>query len=338
MATKLISPFSVEGLRERKYHSRVSFVKELIGETDFRAFLISYDSDGLKIFARVNIPAGKVPLRGFPIVIFAHGFSPNPSDPEYFLRPYYEEWINAYTRKGYLTIMPGYRGHGVIDGEAADGGEYIKKYSSVYLTSPFYAVDMLNFMATLPSIEDLGWVDLNVCMPSQRLVDEKNIFLTAHSMGGDVALILLAVNRQFKGASIWAGVCADVKDVAAFYTQYSLNENKSSTPFEIAFEADWQKVTSAAKEEPFFLDNTNDANGFFFLRHIETPLILHQGTGDTAVSPEWSATLHKKISELGRQCELHLYKGNDHELSLNNEHSIAIQRDVEFFNKHHRTE
>jgi dipeptidyl aminopeptidase/acylaminoacyl peptidase len=334
MATTTISPFSVEGLRGRKYHSRLSFIKEFKGETGSRAFLGSYESDGLKIFARVNIPAGKVPPRGFPVVIFAHGFSPNPSDPEYFQRPYYEEWINAYTRKGYLTIMPGYRGHGVIDGETAGGGEYIKKYSSVYLTSPFYAVDMLNFMTALPSIKELDWAGMNICLPSQNLADEKNIFLSAHSMGGDIALILLAVNQQFKAASIWAGVCAGVKDVAAFYTRYALEEKKSHKTFEVAFEEEWNNVTSAAKAEPFLLEDVNDANGFFFLQDIKTPLILHQGTGDKDVSPEWSSNLYHKLTELGKPASLHLYKDNNHELSLANGHQTAIEYDVEFFKSH----
>jgi len=333
MATKTISPFSVDGLCKRKYQSRLSFIKEIPDQEGLRAFLVSYESDGLKVFARINIPSSEIPLQGFPVVIFAHGFSPNPSDPEYFQRPYYEEWINAYTRKGYLTIMPGYRGHGVIDGEAADGGEYIKKYSSVYLTSPFYAVDMLNLMTALPSIEDLDLVEMNVCMPSQRLVDEKNIFLSAHSMGGDIALILLAVNQKFKAASIWAGVCAGVKDVAAFYTRYALEEKKSQKMFEVAFEEEWNKVTSAAKAEPFLLEDVNDANGFFFLQDIKTPLILHQGTGDTAVSPEWSVGLYEKLKDLGRQSVIHLYEGNNHELSRNDEHRLAIERDVDFFNK-----
>lgn len=332
------SQLSVEGLRHRSYHSQLSLIKELTGYEGFRAFLFSYESDGLEVFARVNIPAGSVPPHGFPVVIFAHGFSPNPKDPDYFQRAYYETWVHAYVKQGYLVIMPGYRGHGVIDGKEAGGGEYIDKYSSINLTSPFYAVDMLNLIAALPSLSLLNLTEPDTSSPNIPLADEKNVFLSAHSMGGDIALIVLAVNQQFKAASVWAGVCADVKDIAEFYTRYSLRESKSESPFEIVFDAEWNKVTTAAKAAPFQLDDVNDANGFFFLQKIETPLILHQGTADTAVSPDWSVTLHKKLSDLGLSATLHLYDGNDHELSLNEAHPLAIQRDVEFFNEHKRTE
>lgn len=336
--TEVQSQLSVESLRHRSYQSQLSLIKEITAHEGFRAFLLSYESDGLEVFARINIPSGDVPPHGFPVVVFAHGFSPNPADPDYFQRPYYEAWVNAYAKQGYLVIMPGYRGHGVIDGEKADGGEYIDRYADIYLTSPFYAIDMLNLMATLPSLPLLNWTELGTYSPNTPLADEKNIFLSAHSMGGDVALILLATNQQFNAASIWAGVCADMKDVAAFYTQYSLKESQSDSSFETIFEAEWHKVTSTAKEAPFHLDDVNDANGFFFLQSIKTPLILHQGMEDSAVSPDWSVTLHKNLSELGLQNILHLYEGNNHELSLNEAHSLAIQRDVEFFNKHRRTE
>ena len=335
--TQVHSPLSVKGLRHRSYRSQLSVIKEITGYEGFRAFLLSYESDGLEVFARVNIPEGDVPPHGFPVVVFAHGFSPNPKDPDYFQRPYYETWVNAYVQQGNLVIMPGYRGHGVIDGREAGGSEYIDKYSSLNLTSPFYAVDVLNLVAALPSLSLLNLNEPGISFPNIPLADTKNVFLSAHSMGGDIALIVLAVNQQFKAASIWAGVCADVKDVTAFYTRYYLNEHKSETPFETAFAAEWGKVTSAAQAEPFLLGDVNQANGFYALENISAPLILHQGMADTAVSPEWLVNLHNRLQELGKLSTLHLYDSNDHELSLNEAHPLAIQRDVEFFNAHKGT-
>ena len=336
MSSETINPLSINGLGLRTYQSQLTIVGEILRQKEFRSFLIAYDSDGLKVFARVNIPSGEIPIQGFPVVVFAHGFSPDPLDPGYFQRPYYEKWINAYTRAGFLVMMPGYRGHGVVNGESADGVEFFEKFSSLYLTSPFYAIDVLNLVAGLPSLSRIGWDALEVCQPTQHLVNDSNIFLAAHSMGGEVGLIALAVSHTFKAASIWAGVCGNIKDIVAFYTQYEIIETKSQKPLEIALEEKWDNVVSTAREGPFFLNDVNLANGFFFLKDIETPIILHQGTGDSAVLPYWSTALHQKLLELGKGCTLYLYNGNNHELSLNNEHSVAIQRDAAFFRKHAR--
>ena len=121
---------------------------------------------------------------------------------------------------------------------------------------------------------------------------------------------------------------------SAFYTHYYLKEHKSEKTFETAFASEWNKVTAAAQAEPFLLDDVNQANGFYSLDHIDTPLILHQGMEDTAVSPEWSVNLQNRLQELCKPSTLYSYEGNNHELSLNDAHSLAIQRDVDFFKKH----
>jgi dipeptidyl aminopeptidase/acylaminoacyl peptidase len=332
------SPLSIAGLRSRVYRARISLIKELdIKEDSFRSFLISYPSDKLNLFARINIPSSQIPERGFPVIVFAHGYSPDPLELEYFQRPYYETWINAYAKAGYLVVMPGYRGHGVVNNKPADGREYFEKYADLYLTSPFYAIDILNLMAGLSTISFVNWREYGLHPRSGHLLDDDNIFLAAHSMGGDVALAVLAVEEKFRAASIWAGVCADIKDITKFYTAYEIKESQSDTPFEIAFDEKWEKVKLAARKEPFVLDDINALNGLFYLDDLVTPMILHHGTQDTAVPSGWSVNLHAKLNELGKESTLYLYEGNDHELSQNDEHLIALERDTKFFNKHMRT-
>jgi dipeptidyl aminopeptidase/acylaminoacyl peptidase len=82
------------------------------------------------------------------------------------------------------------------------------------------------------------------------------------------------------------------------------------------------------------LDDINALNGLFYLDDLVTPMILHHGTQDTSVPSVWSVNLHAKLNELGKESTLHLYEGNDHELSLKNEHLTALERDVIFFSKH----
>jgi dipeptidyl aminopeptidase/acylaminoacyl peptidase len=229
--------------------------------------------------------------------------------------------------------MPGYRGHGVIDGEKAAGLEYFKEYSPLHLATSFYAVDVLNMLAGLSSLE----------LPQDgshktNLIDPANLFLAAHSMGGDVALKVLAVTDLFRAASIWAGVCASIEDVAAFYAKYEIDESKSEKPLETAIREINEKIQRAVSAEPFLLDKASETNGCFYLENITAPVILHQGTGDYAVDPNWSVALYEKLKKLGKDSTLYLYEGNDHELSLNDEHHLAIERDVAFFKDHLKKE
>jgi len=331
-----VSPLSIEGLRLREYGSQLSIIKEINGqENRFRSFLISYWSDGLKIFARVNIPVGEIPTEGFPAVVFAHGFSPEPLDPNYFQRPYYEAWTNAYAEAGFLVIVPGYRGHGVVEGEFAEGGKFLDKYSPLFLTSPFYAIDVLNLLAGLTDISALEWERYGYVPKPRCLLDVNNLFLSAHSMGGDVALIVLAVTRAIKAASIWAGVVASVEDVAEFYTQFEIDEGRTDRPLVVALRNKMRKIKLAVKAKPFRLEDMNGWNGLFHLKNLAAPLVIHHGTND-GVPADWSMRLDSELKNLGKESTLFLYKGNDHELSLNGEHALAIQRDVVFFKNHLR--
>ncbi|MCX6038794.1 MAG: prolyl oligopeptidase family serine peptidase [Chloroflexi bacterium] len=189
----------------------------------------------------------------------------------------------------------------------------------------------------IQTISSINWGEFGLYPQSPRLVDDNNIFLAVHSMGGDIALTVLTANDNFNAASIWAGVTAGIEDVANFYTKYEVSENKSEIPLETAIERKWEKINSAAKAAPFMLEDINAMNGLFYLENPAAPVVIHQGTQDPSVHAEWSVNLHEELKKLGKESTLYLYEGNDHELSLNNEHRVAIERDVIFFQKHFKT-
>ena len=326
------SSYTIEDLRLRAFTSRLSIIREIKDQEDgFQSFLASYPSEGLEVYTRINIPMSDMPKNGYPVIVFAHGYSPEPADPIYFQRPYYETWINAYAEAGFLVIMPGYRGHGIIGGVTSEGGVFIDEYSEKYMTTPFYTVDVLNLIASLPSMEEIDWKSVGFDMTQHPLIDSNNLFLSAHSMGGDIALSVLSVNDQFKAASIWAGVAATVKEIVAFYTKYRLAESKSDRSFDDVFKDKWVDIQQAAKAPPLNLPKVDAANGYMHLKDIQVPLILHHGTQDTAVPAAWSVRLDDALKVLGKESVLFLYEGNDHELSLDNAHETAIMRDLALF-------
>jgi dipeptidyl aminopeptidase/acylaminoacyl peptidase len=130
-------------------------------------------------------------------------------------------------------------------------------------------------------------------------------------------------------------VAAGIKDVARFYIQYELPATNSEELLHGMLVERMRKISLATRSKPFQLHNIDEWSGFFALQQITTPIILHHGTQDT-VPYKWSVRLDCELKKLDRESTLFLYKGNDHELSLNNEHALAIERDVEFFKNHLR--
>lgn len=143
-----------------------------------------------------------MPSRGYPVVIFVHGWIGIDDAPSldfyYGGDSNYGEMINAYVEAGFAVFTPGWRGHGTVNGIPADGVEFMQAWDNgSYLSPVFYAIDILNLLDGLSSISQL---DLN------------KINLVAHSQGGDVALITLAVagegskvRNAIQAASIWSG-------------------------------------------------------------------------------------------------------------------------------------
>ena len=136
------APISIKGLQNGNYKADLTFEKELAKSENWDAHLMSYFSDSLKIYTLVNTPKTEAPKEGFPVVIFGHGFHPEPkkygvsnkTGEDWRPGDYYRGIPEGYAEKGYLTVTPDYRGHNV-----SDGFEYTK---TSYLASTYYAIDV----------------------------------------------------------------------------------------------------------------------------------------------------------------------------------------------------
>jgi len=76
--------------------------------------------------------------------------------------------------------------------------------------------------------------------------------------------------------------------------------------------------------------NSISANSY--LSEISGPLQLHHGTADNSVPIEFSEKLYDQLKTAGKEAELYAYPGDDHNITAN--FRTAIQRSVEFFDKH----
>ena len=173
-------PISIPALRAREYPgSKLSVVRNLTPGSNYSRQVVSYQSDGLKIFALLTVPRGTPPQGGWPAIVFNHGYIP---PAKYRTTERYVAYQDAFARAGYLTLKSDYRGHGGSEGEALGG-----------YNDPGYTIDVLNAAASLKK---------------DARVNRKRMGVWGHSMGGQLSLRAMLVDPDLKAAALWAGVMA----------------------------------------------------------------------------------------------------------------------------------
>jgi hypothetical protein len=162
-----------------------------------------------------------MPNDGYPVLIFAHGWVGKDNAPDYNFgydeSSSYGEIVDFFVDAGFVVFTPGYRGHGTINDEPAEGIEFMHSWDNgSYLMPSFYSIDVLNLMAGLPSVNQQPWQDWGFKAGQKPRLDLKRLHLLAHSQGGDVALGVLAASGEgsssphaIHSASIWSGNIPD---------------------------------------------------------------------------------------------------------------------------------
>jgi cephalosporin-C deacetylase-like acetyl esterase len=138
-----LHPMAIESLREREYPgSEIVIEQELADGSNYKRYIASYKSEGLKIFGLLTIPNGNAPAGGWPAIVFNHGYV-QPS--QYVTTQKYVEYLNGFARNGYVVFKPDYRGHGNSEG-TADGNYF----------SPGYVVDVLNATSSVQRLSEVN--------------------------------------------------------------------------------------------------------------------------------------------------------------------------------------
>ena len=227
-----LESLSIAALRSRQYQSSPSLIKPLGGNdglseyarhysvdgtAPFQSYMVSYQSDLRNVYARLDIPSTPMPVKGYPVIVFAHGWVGQEKALNYNfgydLTSLVGELINGYVDAGFIVITPGYLGHGTVDGAQAEGFEMMQSWdNATYLAPTFYAIDLLNLVEGLSFLNSTDW---KKWAGNKALIPKANlsaINLSGHSQGGDVALTALAVSGEdssikntFAAASIWSG-------------------------------------------------------------------------------------------------------------------------------------
>jgi dipeptidyl aminopeptidase/acylaminoacyl peptidase len=278
-----LHPLSIDLLRARDYPgSDFVFEQTLAPGVNYSRYVVSYLSDGLKIYAMLTIPNEPRPPTGYPVVIFNHGYI-TPS--VYRTTERYVAYVDAFARNGYIVVKSDYRGHGFSEG-TADGA----------YGDPGYVIDVLNALGSARRYPD---------------ADPNRIGKWGHSMGGYITLRAMVVAPDIRAGVIWAGVVASYDDLfARWFRRGSSNRG---------WRAEAVTEYGTPQENPGFWASLS-ANSY--LRDLSGPVQIHHGTGDTTVPVEYSITLEEQIRAVNEPVELILYQNDDHNIAVNRENAL----------------
>lgn len=281
-----LDPMAIEAIRTRSYPGSGITTERSLGVQSggYTNAVVSYRSDGLKIYALMSTPAGAAPAGGWPVIILDHGYI-NPADYR-TTGSEYQGFIAAFTRAGYMVVKPDYRGHGSSEG-VPEGGHF----------SPVYAYDNLNLVASLKQ---------------NSVVNPARIGLFGHSLGGHVALRTAVSSRDIKATVLMAGVVGSFEDL--FY-----NWPNSPMPNDRPAIVQTNKQNLVTKygdprANPVFWQNASALN---YVKDIVGPIQVNHDAGDSTVPKLFSDHLVSALQSAQKPVEYHVYPGDDHQFSLN---------------------
>ncbi len=296
-------PLQIEFMRQQSYPgSALVFEETLEPGANYQRHIVSYKSEGYKIYALLTIPNGQKPAGGWPVILFNHGYIP---PAQYRTTERYVAYVDAFARNGYIVLKSDYRGHGSSEGPAVGG-----------YGSPAYTVDVLNALATIKSYKD---------------ADPHRIGSWGHSMGGQVTLRAMVIAKDIRAGVIWGGVVANYPDIVNKWTRlYAPAVTVTVTPAATrrGWRGDLTDVYGSPERNPTFWASISPNS---YLNDLSGPLQLHHSVTDEEVPVAFSESLCEQMKAAGEPCELYTYPGDNHNINAN--FAIAMQRSIAFLDQ-----
>lgn len=284
--------YQIETLTQKVPKARNIEIRETISEEEkYTSFLFehvfdpTFETGELKtVTGQINLPSadGK-----YPLVLMIRG---------YVDQDLYETGIGTknaaayFASNGYITLAPDFLGYA---GSSSESGDIFETRFQTYTT-------VLSLLSSLKSIEN--W-------------DQKNVFIWAHSNGGQVALTTLAITQGDIPTTLWAPVTKPFPYSILYYTDESEDGGK------------FIRRELSGFEELYDVDKFSFTK---YLDRIKAPIQLHQGTMDNAIPLEWSNQIVARLRNLELDVTYFTYPGADH--NLRPDWDVVVARDLEFYN------
>ncbi|MCA2000749.1 MAG: acetylxylan esterase [Chloroflexi bacterium] len=304
-------PYTIEGLRKRKFQSGKISIRETLLETkNFTRYLIQYPSDGLTITGILQVPTvGEPP---YPVIVMNHGFFSRTAYASGDGTDRAAEFLN---KRGYLTVSSDYRSWG-----ASETGE-----------SLFYSglvIDVINLMNALESFPE---------------ADAERIGMWGHSMGGGVTLKVLTIDNRVKAAVLYSSVSADFADIIERWGPGCLGDVFEG---ELAYGCNSSDILPLTLPEDLvasYFEVSADSeklkkfSPLYYFDFVTAPVQIVYGAEDGKTSagtpPEWSKKMYEGFIKAGVDANLYVHEGEGHSF-LYDEWFAFMQRSSQFFDKH----
>lgn len=296
-----LDKYAIENLAKARIpSSTIKIESTLADDKKFTSYLFSFSFDPTlggkelkKVTGIMNVPKGEGP---FPVVVMFRGFV---DQTLYQSGMGTKRAAEVFAQNGYITVAPDFLGYGGSDKEA---GDVFESRFQTYTTA----------MTLLNSINDPSFAEVTA-----GKWDKKNIFIWAHSNGGQVALTVLEITGADYPTTLWAPVSKSFPYSILVYTDEASDSGKflrkQLANFEDTYDTDLYSLTN-------------------YLDRIKAPIQIHQGTGDDAVRVEWTSAFVKQLKSLNIEVDYFQYPGADHNLTPG--WNTVVARDLAFFRKH----
>ncbi len=224
----------------------------------------------------------------FPVVVLLRGYV----DQSIYQTGVGTKRVSDYlSENGYITLAPDFLGYGGSDVESENIFEArFQTYTTV-----------LTLLKSITNENFPSW-------------DEKNIFIWAHSNGGQIALTTLEITGNNYPTVLWAPVTESFPYSILFYT----NESEDGGKF--------IRKELAIFEEDYDVDKYSLTK---YLDRINAPIEYHLGTNDDAISLEWRDSFLNRMKKLEKTITNYNHSGADH--NMNPLWSEVMQKTLMFF-------
>lgn len=268
-------------------------------ERGFDTYLIEFWHDpGLNGVRKMTSGVINIPVNQgkYPIILMARG---------YVDQAIYESGMGTkngseyFASNGYITIAPDFLGYGGSEGESAN------IFETRFQTNTTFS----------------GLIETIFSKNQQKIGQEifekwdgKNIFIWAHSNGGQISLSSLVETGRYIPATLWAPVSKPFPYSILYFTDESVDRGK------------FIRSELAKFEELYDVEKYNFDH---YLNRITSPIQIHQGTADDAVPLEWSNEFSRILKQQGMVYDYFIYPGTDH--NMKPDWNTVVERDLEFF-------
>ena len=295
---------TIEYLRELEINgSEITFHERLAPGYNYSRHLVSYLSEGNKIYGLLTVPFGDPPEGGFKAIVFNHGYIP-PGNYQTLER--YGAYVDYLARSGFVVFKIDFRGHGNSEGNPS--GSYF---------SPGYTIDAISALKSLQTLD---------------YIDTEGIGMWGHSMAGNLVLRAMLIEPEVQAGVIWAGAVYSYEDFLTYgindrsyrppATPQNLDENEHLRSSRLIFDFYGWPATSSPYWQAVSLTENID--------YLNSPIQLHHAEDDPVVNINYSHGLAGVLLKNRKTYEFYTYEGGGHNL-ISPYFDRAMLRTVEFF-------